>query len=86
VPALLAKRGLAARGQGCHIGPGGADAERERLPPVIEAGVADADRQRGGLRAAQPGLREEAGQVTFADAGEVRLAGGGSEYCPMNRM
>jgi len=45
-PALLAERCPAVWGQRGHVGSGRADAERERLPPVVEAGVADADSQR----------------------------------------
>ena len=39
--------------------------------------MADVDGQRGDLRPAQPGLREELGQMTFADTGQARLVVGG---------
>ena len=74
---MLAQRGLVIGVQGRQICPGRADTEREPLPPLLEAGVAYADGQRGDLRSAQPGLREELGQMAFADTGQARLIVGG---------
>jgi len=56
-----------------HVCPGRADSESERFPPLLEGGRPNPDGQRGGLRAAEPRLRAELGQVTFADTGQVRL-------------
>src|ERR1700733_11470771 len=71
--ALVTECGPAVRGQGRHIGPSRADAQREGLPPLIEARVMDPDGQRGDLYPAEPGLGEETGQMTFAGPGSAGL-------------
>ena len=52
---LVSGRGLEAG----YVDARGADAERERLPPVVEAALLDADPQRGLLDLAQAGVIEQ---------------------------
>jgi hypothetical protein len=68
VAAGLAQGGAVLIGQRGQVGAGWADAERVGLPPVLERVVANADGQRGGVRASQSSLGEQPGQVAFAGA------------------
>ena len=49
------------------------DAERVRLPPVLEARMLDADRKRGLLDVVQPRCPEELGELSLARARKLRL-------------
>ena len=63
--AALPQLGLPLRVEPGRVGAGGPDAERERLPPVLEGRVLDAHRERGLLDLAQPGRLEQLGQVAL---------------------
>ena len=54
-----------------HEGTGGAHAEHERLPPVVEARMLDVDRKRALLDLTQPGFSEELRQVPLAGTREL---------------
>jgi hypothetical protein len=54
---------------------GRADAERERLPPVLEARMLDRHGQRSVLDVAQPGLGEQLCEMPLARARKLRLVG-----------
>ena len=72
-PGGVSQLGLARRIESGHEHACRSDAVRERLPPVLEGRVLVADGERGVGDLAQPGCREQLGQVTFAGAGELRL-------------
>ena len=57
-----------------RIAAGGADAEGERLPPLLEARMRQADRESGLLDVVQPGCLEQLGQLTPARACQVGFA------------
>ena len=63
----------AARVQPGHVGAGRADPERERLPPLVEAGEAAPDGQHGRLDLAHSGGGEELRQVPLPGTRESRL-------------
>jgi len=56
-----------------RVAAGRADAERERLPPVVEARLLDADRKSAFLDLVQPCCFEQLRKMALAGARQVRL-------------
>ena len=70
---MFAKLRLPIRLEAGRVGPGGTDAEGERLPPLLEAGMFDADRESAFLDLAEPRLAEQPAEVTLARTRKLRL-------------
>jgi len=56
-----------------RVAAGGTNAERERLPPVLEARVLGADRKSAVLDLAHPGCLQQLREVSLAGTRELRL-------------
>src|SRR5436305_9348591 len=56
--AAFAQLSLATRSETGRVGAGGPDAERERLPPLVEGRMLDVDRKNLLLHSVQPGFPE----------------------------
>lgn len=70
----FAKLCTACRLEAHHIGAGGADPERERLPPILEVVVGDFDCQLARHDIAESCCFEEFGEMALAGSREARFA------------
>src|SRR5438105_7298662 len=71
--AALAQLGLKRRLETDRVASCGSHAERERVPPILEARMLDADGENALLDLLKPSCLEEPGQVALAGARKLRF-------------
>ena len=71
--AAFAQMDLLVRVQTGHVGAGRTHAEKERLPPLLETPMLDADRERALLDLVQSGCLKQLREVALMGTREVRL-------------